>query len=160
MVREKDSLILTGADRFAAGTRGQEHLSTLELFRNSDGWQCDMSSPVTQACFMIHVHFEIYHALLCRPSLRVDYQTWMLPTLEFPSNDVSWANRIVWICARILQWADSSQCTSKYWYILKELVDEWEHEQPEGFKKSQYGLSNHTERTSLQNARLQQCHGE
>lgn len=108
---------------------------------------------------MIHVHFEIYHALLCRPSLRIDYQTWILPALECPTNDVSWGNRIVWICARILQWADLNQCTSLGWYKLKEMVDEWECEQPEGFKL-QYGLSNHTERTSLQNARLQQCYGE
>jgi hypothetical protein len=116
-----------------AGTNGQTHLSTFELFHGPEGWMLDLSSPVVQACLMVHVHAEICQALLNRPSLRVDYEHFLLPALISPSDDVSWGNRILWLSARILQWTKRGMRTADEWYELVRLVDEWEHERPASF---------------------------
>ena len=104
-----------------------------------------MSSPVVQACFMVHVHFEIYQGLLNRPSLRVNYSNYILPALATPSDDVAWDNRIIWICARILQWAQSDSRILEEWQRLKESVDEWERERPSGFNPFFYREADATE---------------
>jgi hypothetical protein len=92
-----------------------------------------MSSPVVQACFMAHVHFEVYQGLLDQPSLQVDYRGFILPALASPKDDASWNNRIVWICARILQWAQGDSHTLSEWQQLNRIVHEWERERPSSF---------------------------
>jgi len=94
---------------------------------------------------MVHVHFEIYQGLLNRPSLRVDYSNYILPALATPSDDVAWDNRIIWICARILQWAQSDSRTLEEWRRLKESVDEWESDRPSGFNPFFYREADATE---------------
>jgi hypothetical protein len=79
---------------------------------------------------MLHVHAEICQALLNRPSLRVDYEYFVLPALQ---DDVSWGNRIVWLSARILQWMERGMRTVEEWHALAQLVDEWECERPASF---------------------------
>lgn len=117
-----------------AGTHGQDILSTFELFQGPDYWISGMSSPVVQTCFMVHVHFEIYQGLLHHSNLRIDYQGATLPSfLESPSDDVAWRNRIVWLCARILQWAERGIRTANPWYRLVDLVDAWEGDRPASF---------------------------
>ncbi|KAF2029112.1 hypothetical protein EK21DRAFT_101336 [Setomelanomma holmii] len=127
------AVFVRGFEELHAGTRGQYHLSTYELFHGSDGWLFNMSSPVVQACFMVHVHFEVYQGLLNQPSLRVDYRTYSLPDLASPSDDVAWGNRIVWTCAEILHWYHMSSRTSNDWKSLHSKVDEWERDRPSGF---------------------------
>jgi hypothetical protein len=92
-----------------------------------------MSRPVVQACFMAHVHFEIYQGLLNRPSLQVDYRNFALATLASPQDDAAWSNRIVWICARILQWAQGDSHSLGEWQQLSQIVDAWERERPSSF---------------------------
>lgn len=82
---------------------------------------------------MVHVHFEIYQALLYQSNLRVDYRTFALPTLASPVDDVSWENQIVWICGRILQFVYSDGHTLDNWHSLKQMVDKWERERPHSF---------------------------
>jgi hypothetical protein len=128
-----------------AGTRGQYHLSTYELFHGPDGWLFNMSSPVIQACYMVHVHFEINQSLLDRPSLRIDYRHFTLSALALPMDDAAWGNRIVWICARILQWAQADSHLLTEWQMLKDIVDEWEQERPSSFNAFFYQEANTTE---------------
>ena len=94
---------------------------------------------------MVHVHFEIYQGLLNQPSLRVDYRAYSLPTLVTPTDDVAWGNRIIWICARVLQWAQSNSRTQSEWQRLKDNVDEWERERPSGFNAFFYQEADLTE---------------
>lgn len=92
-----------------------------------------MSRPVVQACFMTHVHFEIYQAMLGRSSLQVDYREDVLPDLIMPIDDAAWSNRIIWICARTLQWAQTDAHLPDEWQRLQETVDEWERARPNSF---------------------------
>jgi hypothetical protein len=82
---------------------------------------------------MVHVRFEIYQGLLNRPSLRVDYRGFIPPFLVSPVDDAAWANRIVWICGRILQRVQTTSCPISEWQTLKDTVDEWELQRPSGF---------------------------
>jgi hypothetical protein len=82
---------------------------------------------------MVHVNFEVYQGLLNRQSLQVDYQNYILPALVSPSNDVAWGNRIVWISARILQWAQTNSSSLAEWQELRNAVDSWERERPSSF---------------------------
>lgn len=82
---------------------------------------------------MTHVHFEIYQAMLGRTSLQVDYREDVLPDLTIPIDDVAWANRIIWISARVLQWAQTSTQLPGEWQHLKDTVDEWERMRPSSF---------------------------
>lgn len=97
-----------------------------------------MSSSVVQACFMVHVNFEIYQGLLDQPSLRVNYRSFILPALTCPADDVSWGNRIVWLCAQVLQWAQADRRAPKEWCSLRDRVDEWERERPSSFNAFYY----------------------
>ncbi|KAK1918156.1 hypothetical protein P3342_000876 [Pyrenophora teres f. teres] len=127
------AILLRAFEEFHAGTRGQTGLSTFELFCGPEGWLLDMSSPVVQACLMVHVHAEVGEALLNPARLRIDYESFILPALVSPSDDVSWGNRIVWLSARILQWADRGSHTPDEWWYLCRLVDEWEERRPPSF---------------------------
>lgn len=82
---------------------------------------------------MVHVHFEIYQSLLGTSQLRIDYEGFMLSSLRSPTNDVAWANRVVWLCARILQWVEKDFRTSDEWQQLASLVDDWERDRPTSF---------------------------
>lgn len=121
------------ADKSLAGTRGQTHLSTYELFHGPEGWLLDMSRPVVQACLMIHVHAELCQVLLDRPSLQIDYRNYILPALAVPGDDASWGNQILWLSARIMQWTTSPIRTPDEWQYLSNLVDEWERKRPAAF---------------------------
>lgn len=81
------------ADSQLAGTQGQTHLSTFELFYGPEGWVFDMASPVVQAALVLHVHAEVSQALLNQPSLRIDYESFILPALASPVDEASWSNR-------------------------------------------------------------------
>jgi hypothetical protein len=116
-----------------AGTRGQSHLSTFELFYGPKGWAFDMSSPVVQAALVLHVHSEVSQALLNQASLRIDYESFILPALISPVDEVSWSNRILWLSARVLQWAQRGMRTMAEWQYLRSLVDEWEQRRPASF---------------------------
>jgi hypothetical protein len=94
---------------------------------------------------MVHVNFEIYQGLLDQPSLRVNYGSFMLPTLAAPADDVAWGNRIVWLCARVLQWAQTDLRAPNDWYTLRDSVDEWERERPGGFNAFFYREADATE---------------
>ncbi|CAO2653858.1 Nn.00g105910.m01.CDS01 [Neocucurbitaria sp. VM-36] len=126
-------MLLRSFEEFHAGTHGQRILSTFELFQGPYDWRLDISSPVVQACLMVHVRFEIYQGLLDPSSVRIDYQGSALPFLESPSDDVTWGNGIVWLCARILQWAERDLHSADQWYQLVDLVDAWERERPSSF---------------------------
>jgi hypothetical protein len=82
---------------------------------------------------MVHVHFEIYQGLLNQESLRVDYRSYVFPALARPTDDVAWGNQILWLCARILQWAKSASKTLEEWDSLKDSVNDWARERPSGF---------------------------
>jgi hypothetical protein len=148
------------ADEQSAGTRGQTHLSTYELFHGPEGWQLDMSSPVVQACLMIHVHSEVCQALLNRPSLRIDYGTSILPALAVPEDEASWSNRIVWLNARILQWMATSTCTAVELQYLTDLVDEWELMRPSTFNPFFYKEESHATGYFPEIWFSGPCHGE
>jgi hypothetical protein len=82
---------------------------------------------------LVQVRFELSHALLNRPSLQIDYQDYILPTLVSPSDDVAWSNRVVWMAAHILQWVQMGCTSSTEWQELKDAVDTWERERPSSF---------------------------
>lgn len=82
---------------------------------------------------MVHVHAETGEAMLNPSKLRIDYENFILPALVSPSDDVSWGNRIIWLSARILQWAERGSHTPDEWWYLSSLVDEWEEERPTSF---------------------------
>lgn len=121
------------ADGRPAGTQGQRHLLTYELFCGPSGWLVDMSRPVVQASLMVHVHAEVCQALLNRPSLRIDYANSILPALAAPMDESSWTNRILWLSARILQWAETGIGTSYEWQYLSNMVGDWERRRPASF---------------------------
>ncbi|KAI4947311.1 hypothetical protein J4E91_006663 [Alternaria rosae] len=127
------AMLLRNFEDFHAGTQGQSHLSTFELFYGPEGWVFDMSSPVVQAALALHVHTEVSQALLNQPSLRIDYENFILPALVSPVDEVSWSNRILWLSARILQWAQRGVRTMAEWQYLRSLVDEWERRRPASF---------------------------
>ncbi|KAH7551317.1 hypothetical protein J3E72DRAFT_381509 [Bipolaris maydis] len=127
------AMLLRTFEEFHAGTQGQTHLSTYELFHGPEGWLLDMSSPVVQACLMIHVNSEVCQALLNRPSLRIDYGNSILPALALPEDEASWGSRIVWLNARILQWMATDNRTADERQYLSNLVDEWELMRPTTF---------------------------
>ncbi|KAH8725493.1 hypothetical protein GQ44DRAFT_219125 [Phaeosphaeriaceae sp. PMI808] len=139
------AIFLRAFEEFHAGTNGQTNLSTYELFHGPDGWRLDMSRPLVQACFMVHIHFEIYQGLLNGSSFRVDYQTYMIPALIYPLDNAAWSNKITWECARILQWASLDSRSLNEWQELKETVDEWERERPPGFNAFFFQGANATE---------------
>jgi hypothetical protein len=121
----------------------------------------DMSSSVVQACFMVHVRFEIYQGLLNRPSLRVSYRDFIPPFLALPADDAAWNNRIVWICGRILQWVQTSSRSFSEWEILKDTVDEWELQRPSGFDAFFYRDANASEGNHFPELWFPGiCHGE
>lgn len=82
---------------------------------------------------MVHVHFEVYHALLNRPSLCIDYTQTLFPSLNAPTDDATWANKVVLLSARILQWSEKGNCTDSEWCELRTLVQEWEQQRPSSF---------------------------
>jgi len=125
--------------------RGQSHLSTYELFHGPESWMLNMSSPLVQACYIGHVRFEIFQSLLNtreHTSTRIDYSVDLLPALAHPADDVAWGNRIAWLAARCLQWADSDARTLGEWQNLTEIVDEWERERPSSFNAFYYRDAN------------------
>ncbi|KAI1673559.1 hypothetical protein L13192_00306 [Pyrenophora tritici-repentis] len=134
------AILLRAFEEFHAGTRGQTGLSTFELFCGPEGWLLDMSRPVVQACLMVHVHAEVGEALLNPGRLRINYESFILPALVSPSDDVSWGNRIVWLSARILQWAEQGSHTPDEWWYLCSLVDEWEERRPPSFEAFFYQM--------------------
>ncbi|KAF1938728.1 hypothetical protein EJ02DRAFT_353871 [Clathrospora elynae] len=136
------AILLRSFEEFHAGTQGQIHLSTHELFLGPEGWLLDISSPIVQACLMVHVHSEICEALLGRPSLRIDYEHIILPFLVSPTDDVAWCNRILWLSARVLQWTGRSKRTVDEWHGLVILLDEWELERPASFNAFFYREEN------------------
>jgi hypothetical protein len=110
---------------------------------------------------MVHVNFEIYHGLLNRPTLRVDYRHYILPTLLSPSDDVAWGNRLVWICAQILQWVQSESGSLAEWQELKNAVDTWESERPSSFSPFFYREAEPTEGRYFPEACFPNlCHGK
>lgn len=131
------------ADKSPAGTRGQMHLSTYELFHGPEGWLLDVSRPVVQACLMIHVHAELCQVLLDRPSLQINYRNYIPPALVVPEDDASWGNQILWITARIMQWTTSPIRTSHERQYLSDLVDEWESKRPATFEAILYNQASH-----------------
>ncbi|KAL5120834.1 hypothetical protein ACEQ8H_001315 [Pleosporales sp. CAS-2024a] len=71
----------------------------------------------------------------------------LLRGLEESHDDKTWANTIIWTCARILQWmmqtdVDSNQLDEFEWHTLKSLVDEWEHQRPTSFNPFFYREAN------------------
>lgn len=110
------------------------HLSTYELFHGPGGWLFHMSNPLVRACLMVHVRFEIQHALLNRPSLRIDYSEDVFDVPTPLSDDVCWENRIIWLTARILQWTGKLTGSMREWLELTALVHEWELGRPKSFK--------------------------
>lgn len=96
---------------------------------------------------MVHVHAEVCQALLNRPSLRIDYANFILPALAAPMDESSWTNRILWLSARVLQWAETGIQTSYEWQYLSNMVDEWELRRPASFdpffhrKEDLYGVN-------------------
>ncbi|CAN9424622.1 unnamed protein product [Alternaria alternata] len=127
------AMLLRNFEDFHSGTQGQTHLSTFELFYGPEGWVFDMASPVVQAALVLHVHAEVSQALLNQPSLRIDYESFILPALASPIDEASWSNRILWLSARILQWAQKGMRTMDNWLYLHSLVDEWERRRPASF---------------------------
>lgn len=110
---------------------------------------------------MVHVHFETYQALLNQPSLRVDYRSYALPALSRPLDDTTWGNRITWITARILQWADTEVPTLEDWHMLKDMVDEWERERPSSFEAFFYREADPSEQRHFQDLWFPNyCHGK
>ena len=149
------------ADSQLAGTQGQTHLSTFELFYGPEGWVFDMASPVVQAALVLHVHAEVSQALLNQPSLRIDYESFILPALASPVDEASWSNRILWLSARILQWAQKGMRTMDNWLYLHSLVDEWERRRPASFDVFFYQEENlHAAGTPPQLWFSSACHGE
>ena len=109
-------------------------MSTYELFYGNAGWVFDMSSPVVQACWMVHVHFEVYHSLLHRPNMRMDWAHTPIPTCDQSSNDVTWGHQIVALCGRILQWTEKEVRLPSEWHELEALVNDWESRRPASFE--------------------------
>jgi hypothetical protein len=110
---------------------------------------------------MVHVNFEIYQGLLNQESLRLDYRNCIPPFLEAPVDDAAWGNRIVWICGRILQWAQTSSRPLREWQILKDTVDEWELQRPSGFDPFFYREANPSEGHHFSELWFPDiCHGE
>ncbi|RMZ69561.1 Arca [Pyrenophora seminiperda CCB06] len=127
------AILLRAFEEFHAGTRGQTVLSTFELFYGPEGWLLDMSSPVVQSCLLVHVHAEVGEALLNPGKLRIDYESFILPALVSPLDDISWGNRILWLSARVLQWVERGSHAPDEWWYLCSLVDEWEEKRPISF---------------------------
>lgn len=128
------AMLLRAFEEFHAGSQGQMHLSTYELFHGPGGWLFHMSNPLVRACLMVHVRFEIQHALLNRPSLRIDYSEDVFDVPTPLSDDVCWENRIIWLTARILQWTGKLTGSMREWLELTALVHEWELGRPKSFK--------------------------
>lgn len=127
------AMLLRAFEEFQAGTQEQMHLSTYELFQGPGGWLFDMSNPLVQACLMMHVRFDIDHALLNRPSLHIDYSEDILDIPTSQSDNACWENRIIWLTARILQWIGKKTCSVSEWHELRALVHEWESTSPKSF---------------------------
>jgi hypothetical protein len=115
-----------------------------------------MSSPIVQAALVLHVHAEVNQALLNQSSLRIDYERFILPALVSPVDEVSWGNRILWLSARILQWAQRSMRTMTEWQYFHSLVDEWERRRPASFD----AFFSHTAEDFPQLWFSSACHGE
>ncbi|KAF2853758.1 hypothetical protein T440DRAFT_443509 [Plenodomus tracheiphilus IPT5] len=128
------AMLLRAFEEYDAGTEGQTHLSTHELFQGPRGWLFDTRSLLAQACLMMHVRLEIHHALLGRPSLRINYSDNVLEAPTSLSDDACWENRIIWLTARILQWTEKDNGSISEWYELVAMVDEWELNRPTSFK--------------------------
>lgn len=109
----------------------------------------------------MHVHFEIYHGLLHQSSLHFDYQDELVPALPLSSKDGVWRNRIVWLCARILQWVERGSGSITLWQQLKTAVDGWESQRPASFDAfSQSQDDWHASRYFPQLWFTEGCHGE
>lgn len=98
-----------------------------------NGWRLDLSSPAVQACLMLQVHFDTHQTLIGIPGPRIDYQSFIPHSLESPTDDVAWRNRVVWLCARILQRTGSTKISIHEWHELSSSVDAWESERPASF---------------------------
>jgi hypothetical protein len=96
-----------------------------------------------------------------QPSLRVDYRSYPFPSVASPVDDVAWGNKILWICARILQWSQLDVRTLDEWHMLRELVNEWEHERPSTFDAFFYHETHQTGERLFPNSWFPSpCHGE
>jgi hypothetical protein len=110
---------------------------------------------------MVHVNFEIYQGLLNRPSLQVDYRSFIPPFLAAPMDDAAWGNRIVWICGRVLQWVQTSSHPLSEWQVLNDTVDEWELQRPSSFNAFFYREADTSEGNYFPELWFPSiCHGE
>ncbi|KAF2268949.1 hypothetical protein CC78DRAFT_540392 [Lojkania enalia] len=82
------AVILRSSEDSFARKEGQSRLSTFELFTTAGGSLLSTSSAVVWACFLKHVRFKIYSALLKQPSLQANYQSFFLPGLDKPDDDI------------------------------------------------------------------------
>ncbi|KAL6710494.1 hypothetical protein ACN47E_008542 [Coniothyrium glycines] len=124
------AMLLRCFEEHYAGSQTEDRLSPIELLQGPSGWHFDMSKPVIQACLMMHVHNEICHALLHQREMRVNYEESIIPVSMSTSGEITWRNRIVWYCARILQWSKRENRTMTQWRTLTALVDDWNDQRP------------------------------
>lgn len=119
-----------------------------------------MTSPVIQACLMMHVHDEIYHGLLHQSDLHIDYDTEMRPGVPFANNDIVWRNLIVWRCGQVLQKMIGGQVTTYEWREMTASITDWETRRPASFEPffSRHEFNNETSRIS-QIWFQEPCHG-
>jgi len=108
---------------------------------------------------MVHVNFEVYQGLLNKQSLQVDYRNFILPALALPKDDVAWGNRIVWTCARILQWSQGHSHQLDEWHMLNAMVDDWERDRPSSFDAFFYRKSGAIDGQSVELWFPRICHG-
>lgn len=95
------------------------------------------------------------------PCTNPDYREFTVPALALPFDDAAWGNRIVWICARILQWAQTEARLPSEWQSLKDTVDEWERMRPSSFNAFFYQEANKSEGGHFPELWFPDvCHGE
>lgn len=129
--------LLRAFEDCVAGTAGQSRLSTFAFFTSNASF-LNPSSIIVKACFMAYLRAEVYSSLLGQQTPQVNYQTFTFPELIGPANDIAWANRMVWITVRILQWCGSNHQGQDEWSEFKSLVDEWEFSRPISFAPFHY----------------------
>lgn len=96
--------------------------------------QISAPSPLREALFWTYLRQEISAAFNKQRPIHIDLEGPMFQLSVSRTADVAWGNRIILLCARVIQWAFGKNAPFEEWNELHEAIVRWEQDRPEEFE--------------------------
>ncbi|KAG8530214.1 uncharacterized protein KY384_004714 [Bacidia gigantensis] len=123
------SMILALHEDLVNGADSVTHIIGTSLFLPSTL----LSTRLRRAVFWCHLRQEIYAACSQQRPVSIDLARSPLEVSFEPVDDEIWAQRAIYICGRVVQWAFGEESPIALWRDLNHLVEEWDQWRPGSF---------------------------